>query len=235
MPTAEQVVTTAWTPPPTITGFSGTALEESSAIQLNWDQSTLTTTDFVTYRIYRRIVGEELYTILKDITDLTVTEYRDDTAGQTVQYEYIVTQYKAVVGDIPLESNQGDVVSIALVTDAWFMILMGNFVSAALELNVIEEEHSAVVQQEVFEPLASNRKRVVRGNVLGDEGSITAFFDTSSITDTKAFMERLKNTKGPHLLKSPFGDVWFVEFDAPGFKYTTGGHMEISTGWVEVV
>lgn len=231
MPTATTIVTAAWTPPPTLTGFSGSALETESAIQLNWDASTLSDLDFNNYRIYRREAGDELWSILIDLPNKTTEEYRDEHAGQTITYEYIITQFKVVVGDVPLESDQSEIVTAALESDAWFIVPTG---LAALELFVTEEEHSAVVQQEVFEPLASSRKRVVRGNVLGNEGSLTSQHDNSVARITKNYFETLKTFKGPHLLKSAFGDVWIVEFDAPGYKYLAGGHLEVSFGWVEI-
>lgn len=235
MPVAEQVVTSAWTPPHTIVGFSGTAEETASHIMLNWDQSTLSEADFTNYRVYRRLAGDTLWTIMIDIPNISVTSFEDNTAGQTIQYEYMVTQFKEVVGDVPLESDPSDIVNIALQSDAWFIVMLTGSQTAALELVVTDEEHSSVVQQEVFEPLASNRKRMIRGTVLGDEGSVTAVFDTSQARFAKQQFEIVKNFSGPHILKSPFGDVWFVEFDAPGYKYGTGGHLTVSIGWVEVV
>lgn len=231
MPTSTTTVTAAWEPPPTITGFSGSALEEESAIQLNWDGSTLTDEDFSHYRIYRREMGDELYTVLVDIANKTTVEYSDETAGQTIVYEYIITQYKIITGDAPLESEPSETVTATLESDAWYIVPTG---LPARELIVIDEEHSSVIQQEVFEPLATNRKRIIRGNVMGDEGSVTSRFDTHDARSAKTYFETLNGIKGPHLLKSPFGDVWIVEVDAPGFKYLTGGHLEVTFGWVEI-
>ncbi len=234
MPTIEEVVTSSWTPPNTVTGFSGTAVEPSSHVMLNWDTSALADADFVMYRIYRREPGG-VWATLVDITNKTIATYNDKTAGQTTNYQYKITQYKAVVGDVPLESDSSDIVSIALTTDGWFIVNTGSLSFDAMELNVTSEEHSSVVQQEVFEPLAASRKRIVRGSVLGDEGSFTAIFDQADSKVARERLDQLKRTVGPHILKSPFGDVWFVSFDAPAFKYTTGGHLEITMGWVQVV
>jgi hypothetical protein len=44
----------------------------------------------------------------------------------------------------------------------------------------------------------------------------------------------LKSTAGPHLLKSPFGDVWEVEFGGPGKEYQGGGHITVTLTWTEV-
>ena len=234
MPSSLAVVTTAWVPPAFITGFSGTAEETQSYIMLNWDVSTLSAADFSHYSIYRRVMGADLWSELVQISDKNINVYKDNTAGQTIQYEYIITQFKAITGDVPLESAESDTVSIALATDAWFTIMLQSGGYEALEVNVTDEDHSSVIQQEVFEPIASLRKRVVRGNVMGDEGSFTCLFDTVDAGLARQHFSTMSENKGPHILKSPFGDVWFVEFDAPGFKYRTGGHLEIKIGWVEV-
>ena len=91
-----------------------------------------------------------------------------------------------------------------------------------------------MVQQEVFEPLSGTRKRIVRGLTLGYEGSFTCLFDVAQSRTSKEFFQILSATPGPHVLKSAFGDVWRVEYDAPAFKYTRGGHLEVTIGWVEI-
>lgn len=231
MPVDSTVITAAWTPPPTITGFSGTSLEEESAAQLNWDVSTLADEDFTHYSIYRRELNDDLFVALVEISNKATVEYRDESAGQTIPYEYAITQFKGVIGDVPLESDYSEIVTVKLESDAWFVVPSS---MVALELFVTDEEHSAVVQQEVFEPLATNRKRIVRGNVLGNEGSITTRHDAAVSRATKLYFEQLKSIKGPHLVKSAFGDVWSAELDAPGYKYLAGGHIEITFGWVEI-
>ncbi len=234
MPVATATITSAWTPPPVITGFSGTADEAESFILLNWDASTLADVDFNHYTLYRRIVGETLWTPVMEITNKTTNMYEDNMAGQTTQYEYIITQFKGVVGDVPLESDESEIVTIALVTDAWFVVANDAGMYHALEVNVTDEDHTSVIQQEVFEPIASIRKRVVRGNVMGDEGQFTSLFDTSLVAAARLHFMLINDNKGPHILKSPFGDVWMVEFDAPSFRYRPGGHLEIKIGWVEI-
>lgn len=233
MPTVEEVVTSSWTPPDTVVGFSGTAVEPDSHIMLNWDASSLPAVDFAFYRLYRRTIGGE-WEVLIDISNQSTMMHEDKTAGQTVQYQYMITQYQTVVGDVPLESDPSDIVSVALTTDAWFIVMLHNNLFHALELTVTTEEHSSVIQQEVFEPLASTRKRIVRGNILGDEGSLTFVFDQMDSKMAREHMGHIKMSTGPHILKSPFGDVWHVSFDAPAFKYLPAGHLEVTIGWVEV-
>ena len=234
MATATSTISAAWEPPPVITGFSGSVNEEMSYVMLMWDPSGLADADFESYRIYRREAGDMAWEILAVITNKAMTMYEDYLAGQTLVYEYKINQFKVIAGDVPLSSEDSDIVTTGLTADAWFLMMTHGDIHKSIELIVTSEDHSAVVQQEVFEPLAGTRKRIVRGLTLGNEGSLTAIFDNSIARQRKEFFETLSATAGPHILKSAFGDVWLVEFDAPGFKYTTGGHLEVSIGWVEI-
>lgn len=227
-------VTAAWTPPATITGFSGTPVEESSHIKLNWDASTMSDTDFAYYNLYRREVGADAFDLLVQITNKTTTEHIDRFAGQQVNYEYMIIQYQNIPGDVELEGEQSEIVTAILSTDAWFTIIHSDGAYTPLEFNVIEETHNDVIQQEIFEPIASDRKRIVRGNVLGQEGSMQFLVDVSVVPTYITQLKNVRRSPGPHILKSPFGDVWEVEFDAPGYRYQPAGHLEVTIGWVQI-
>jgi len=237
MPTASSAISTAWTPPEPISGLSSSVIEELSHIQLNWTISELPDVDFLYYQVQRRLLGTMDWVVLRTESGKVNTEWRDATAGQGVTYQYRIQQFKNISGDVPLESEQGDVATAALESDVWFVI--GNEdpygEASSFEIPVSGESHTRPIQQEVFEPIASNRKKVARGNVLGYEGSITIRWTTDERALAKTQLEFLAVNSGPHLLKSPFGDVWRVEFDAPDYKYSGGGHLQVEIGWVEVV
>lgn len=237
MATSSSTFTTAWTPPESIVGLSASVVEELSHIQLNWDISELADIDFLYYEVQRREVGTTSWTVIKRETGKTNTEWKDVAAGQGITYEYRVQQFKNIPGDTPLESDEGDVATAALESDVWFVI--GNEdpydEDHAFELPIAGEAHTRPIQQEVFEPIASNRKKVARGNVLGYEGSLSIRWTTTERTTAKTQLDFLTTFPGPHLLKSPFGDVWRVEFDSPDYKYAGGGHLDVEIGWVEVV
>lgn len=115
-----------------------------------------------------------------------------------------------------------------------------------IELPVSEEDHEAIIQQEAFEPLGSNRKLIIRGFVLGDEGNLTMTFmnddipapwdDQVTINETvmgRRLFTYLESNPGPHILKSPFGDVWDVQFEGPAYQWLPGGHLQVSVRWIE--
>lgn len=237
MATTTSAVTTSWVPPDPVDALSATVVEELSHIQLNWGASTLSDTDFYRYRIDRRLSGQTVWTTLSTISNKATTQYKDASGGQGVAYEYQVVVQKNIPGDAPLDSDNNIVVSAMLESDVWFVIGNENPEDEvhSFELPVAEESHTRPIQQEVFEPIVKNRKKVARGNVLGYEGTLDLVWNSSERTTAKTQLDFLATNFGPHYLKSPFGDVWRVEFDAPDYKYRGGGHLQVQVGWVEVV
>ena len=230
--TDTHTVTATWTPPDAVEDFSATVDEDTSIVTLNWLQST--EGDFAYYRVYRRRSGDATWTRLATISNIGTTYYKDYYAGQGYTYEYKLTQFVTVSGDSDLESVDSDFTSALLESDVWFAIGADRSVSHSGELPVVDEDHTLIVQQEVFEPLGGKRKAVVRGNVLGYEGTMSLMWSSSEREGAKSLITYLAETGGPHVLKSPMGDVWDVDFSGPGIKYMPGGHMNTTLSWTEV-
>lgn len=231
--TDEHTVTAAWDAPPQIEGFSATADETTSIVELQWAQTSLTD-DFVKYQIYRRKAGEPAFTPYDIVSTASQTSYQDLYAGNAVMYEYGITVFKSIPGDVALESDMSDVPSVIMNADVWYVIPSTHEQTYAMELPVSQESHQSPVQQEVFEPLGSNRKVVIRGNVLGAEGSLDILWKDEEVTSAQIKLDHLAGTEGPHILKSPFGDVWLVDFAGPAKKYLSGGHLQVTLQWIEV-
>lgn len=237
MPKTTASFTVTYTPPAALTGLSATVIEELSHIRLDWDATSLSGSDFNRYQVERKLPGSTSWTILATITDSARTYYKDATAGQGEVYNYRVIQYQTIPGDSPIAGEEGDVLTASLESDVWFVIGNENpdDETHAFELPVSGERHTRPIQQEVFEPIARNRKKVARGNVLGYEGTLQIMWTNEERATAKDQLNFLATDPGPHLLKSPFGDVWEVEFDAPDYTYSGGGHLAVEIGWVEVV
>lgn len=242
MGSATATTTSSWTPPPALTGFSATVNEDQSYISLNWDDSTLLAADFDYYQLYRRVTGDTTWTPFATIKNQSQSYYYDYSAGQGVSYDYYVTQLEVIPGDADLESPSPGAITVSLTTDTWFLIGADFSVSHIFELPVTAEQHTQPIQQEVFEPLGSNRKTIARGNVLGMEGNLTIdWLDTERVLALSQ-VSYITNTAGPHILKSPFGDVWMVEFVSGGtsggssstITYLPGGNVEVVLSWIEV-
>ncbi len=236
MPTVSVTITTAWVPPPALTGLQKTVMEEFSHILLVWTGSSLSDVDFEKYTVYRRVVNDVAWAVIGTITDKSTAQWIDVYAGVGILYEYKVTQWKVIVGDVPLESADGDIAEAMLESDVWFVIGRSDPTDTAnsFELPVSSETHTRPIQQELFEPIVGVRKKVARGNTLGYEGSIDLRYMSSERVAAKIQLMFLAEVQGPHVLKSPFGDVWLVEFDSPDYRYLGGGNLDVQIGWVEV-
>lgn len=219
--------------PPSVEGFSATVLEDRSSIYLNWDASTLGSA-FVTYVIYRRRVGEDDWGMIGTAKPESNTQFTDYYAGQSVQYEYRVTVVKSVTNEPDIESPDSDIATAALDSDVWFVVGRDRADSHIFELPVVDESHSRPVQQEVFEPLGTNRKTVARGFVLGYEGSMDITWTPEEKFTAEAQVDYLLYDAGPHILKNPFGDVYEVTFGTPDGKYGPVGVQDMTLTWIEV-
>jgi len=173
----------------------------------------------------------ELYAQLPNLTSTAFTDYM---AGMNTNYQYKVTVFKAVAGDVAIESNPSDVNTAVISDDMWYVIGADGDPSHMFELPVTVETHTEPIQQEVFEPLGSNRKTIVRGKVLGAEGTMTCLWTDSQRVLAMTQIDYIKNNAGPHILKSPFGDVWRVEFAGPAKTYQPGGAISVDLAWTEV-
>jgi hypothetical protein len=218
--------------PPALEGLSATVYEDQSRIRLEWDQTTLSDAEFVTYIIYRKKVGDDNWGMIGLAKPSTRLAFNDWYAGQQTMWEYRVTVVKLINGEPDLESPDSDIVQARLESDVWFVI--GQDRDHIFELPVESENHTRPVQQEAFEPLGSNRKAVVRGFVLGHEGTIDLHWQPSEKAEADENMQYILYGAGPHILKNPFGDVYEVTFGSQDAEYGTGGQKITTLTWIEV-
>jgi hypothetical protein len=225
---------TSWTAPAAITNFTGADDTSLSSVVLQWTQSALAGSDFRKYTIYRRETGDTEWSSYADITSQSTVIYYDYEAANNVSYDYKITQWKIIPGDSDLESADSDISTVILDTDSWHVVGADRAQSHIFELPVTAAPFSEPVQQEIFEPLGTSRKVVIRGRTLGAEGNLTCLWDTSERPDAVTQIEYIKSNRGPHILKSPFGDIWLVEFSGPTKDYGAGGRMQATLVWTEV-
>lgn len=239
--------------PDPITGLSLTTDNESSFVQLDWDAwATQTGHTFKNYQIERRLVQDDSFTVIGTVSPRTNSTYTDWYAAEGVMYQYRVTVQTTKTGnenvlESPDDTNGGNLATGILDTEAWMFVGYDRSPEHIAELFVSDESHNRPVQQESFETLGSNRKTIIRGFVLGNEGSITIIYNGANMvpspTDPQVFypetvlgrrlVDYLTFHAGPHILKSPFGDVWDVEFASPEYKWMQGGHLQVDLSWIE--
>jgi hypothetical protein len=228
------LVTTNWTAPDPIVEFSALADLDYSAVRLWWEESTVTPAEFRKYRIYRKLPSDIEWSFLVDLTNRSTVEYKDFMTANTVTYQYKITQWQKVTGDADLESGDSDIAEETLDADSWYIVGADRAPAHIFEVPVTAAPFQEPVQQEVFEPLGTSRKVIVRGKTLGAEGSLQCRWKDDEREIGKAHIEYIKSNAGPHILKSPFGDIWQVEFSGPTKDYMGGGHMNATLVWTEV-
>jgi hypothetical protein len=226
-------VSTNWAGPAAIQNFIANGDELYSAVKLDWTQSTLGSS-FRKYTIYRKRLDESVWTILTEIPSINTTHFDDYLTAYGVPYEYKATQWSIVIGDADLESSDSDLATEFLENDAWYVVGYDRNPAHIFELPVLAAPFIEPVQQEVFEPLGTNRKVIIRGKVMGAEGTMTCKWDESQRDAAVLQVMYIKSNQGPHILKSPFGDVWQVEFNGPSKDYELGGHLNVALTWTEV-
>ena len=227
-------VTSDWTAPDAPADFVANQDDATSSVILEWTVSNLLAADFSYYQIYRREQGDAAWTAYATETNQSVVSYTDFFAANDTPYDYKITVFKVVPGDVDLESVDSDIAAVLIDTDVWFVIGADRATAHCFELPVSSETHDEPIQQEVFEPLGSRRKTIVRGKVLGNEGSLEVKWQADEREAAKGYLRYLADNAGPHILKSPFGDLWLVEFGGTSRAYATGGHYAVTLTWIEV-
>jgi hypothetical protein len=227
-------LTTNWSGPAAVADFIALADETYSAVRLSWAQSQLAGNAFRKYTIYRKKVTDFTWSILTEIPSISTLSYNDYMAAYDVAYEYKITQWSIVVGDADLQSGDSDLSTESLEADSWYVIGWDRNPDHIFELPVIAGPFAEPVQQEVFEPLGTSRKVIIRGKVMGAEGTLGCKWDASQRQTAIEQIDYIKSNAGPHILKSPFGDIWQVEFNGPTKDYEMGGHITINLTWTEV-
>jgi hypothetical protein len=252
-PSTVNVVVLLEAPDP-VTGLSVTTFPSRSLTQLEWDVNVMPTGQhhFVAYTIYKRLPNDEDWQYVGQQTNRTRPIYNDYYAGNGITYQYRVVAVATKEGisiemESPDDDDGGNIASSTLDSDVWMLIGKDRDSSHISELFVDKESHNRPVQQEEFETLGSDRKVIIRGFVLGHEGSISTIWtneDHVALDDEQSvynhtiigrrIVDYLTREPGPHILKSPFGDVWDVTFSAPDYEWQPGGHLYVELTWIEV-
>jgi hypothetical protein len=238
--------------PNPITGVDTIANENLSSVLLTWNETTLKSGHtFIAYRVYRRRPNITDWELAGDVFKIEKTSFTDWYAGNTVTYQYVVrgVTTKSAVGvemESPDDPNGGSFGETAISNDNWTFVGADRSPEHVANLAVTDESHNRPIQQEVFETLGSSRKVIMRGFVLGHEGSITTIWLNREVTlpedeqittlDTvvgRRLVNYLTFHAGPHILKSPFGDVWDSQFTSPEYRWLQTGHLEVTLEYVE--
>jgi hypothetical protein len=238
--------------PNPITGLFPTSYEGLSLVRLEWDINILKTNhSFVAYRVYKRLVNDDEFQFVADVTNRSTNFYNEWYAGNTVNYEYTVRAVTTKTGvgvemESPDDPSGGSLAAVLLDDDNWVLVGASRDPDHVITLLVESENHNRPIQQEEFETLGSDRKVIMRGFVLGHEGSIETVWQNKEVAlpsdeqvlynETvigRRLVDYITFNPGPHILKSPFGDVWDVQFMTPEYKWMAVGNLSVVLNWIE--
>ena len=238
--------------PPAITGLDAVAYRDASRIQLGWNQTWVKPYHtFIGYRIYRKKWYEKKYREIAFLPNITWTGFHDYYAGNSINYNYKVVGVtsKAGIGtylESPDDPNRGNLKIAQNATDNWTLVGNDRAAGHIYDMIVNDESHTRPIQQEEFETLGADRKTIIRGFVLGHEGTLSTIWQNRDDPQPGDAQEKLNHTqigrdlidyityhRGPHIVKSPFGDVWDVQFLDPEYRWLPAGDLQIDLRYIE--
>ena len=220
--------TTAFTPPPPIEGLTATAIG-GAAIVLEWSPSTLSPEDFVAYIVARSLTGGDDFVEVATIPDQATTTWADYAAPLDRPVYYRVSQ-----ANLDFVSDPVEVVT-ALEGCAWWLVTPGA-PDASFELpNVTAYEGEFPMQQVEHEPLGRPLKLVESGELLGEQGNLTAHLLPIHDPQVLALLRAAASGSSTSvLLKTPYGEVFSVAIGTIRRVRLTGGRQEVSFRYVAV-
>ena len=227
-----------------------TANAERSNIYLTWTRPTDSPPVYIKgYRLYRKKRWLEDYQLIAEFFSPSQTSWTDYYAGNSVNYTYKIVAIGQKAGSGVFIEGQDEADSFWTIqnnSDNWTIVGRDRNAAHIYDMIVVDEDHNRPIQQEEFETLGADRKVIMRGFVLGHEGSITAIWTNTSDPLPKDEQEYVNHTQigrslieymtfdaGPHIIKSPFGDVWDVQILTPEYKWLPSGHLETTIKYVE--
>lgn len=223
---------------------------ERSNIYLEWSRPSDNPPVYVKgYRLYRKKRWKEDYVLIAEFHSPVQTAWTDYYAGNSIDYTYKIVAIGQKAGTgvyIEGSDESGSFWTLQNNSDNWTIVGRDRNAAHIYDMVVVDEDHNRPIQQEEFETLGSDRKVIMRGFVLGHEGSITAIWTNTDdplpqdeqeyVNHTeigRSLIEYLTFDAGPHIIKSPFGDVWDVQILTPEYKWLPTGHLETTFKYVE--
>jgi hypothetical protein len=223
---------TTWTPP---TAGDIALTSDVYKVTISWTNVNLDS-DFVSWRVYRKY-NKAASTAL-DVDDTANTwvmiyetsdvassyQYRDYFAPMGKLISYIVVQVVDRFGSV-IESNIPTPATVTMSGDRYYFVPavpIGSIASFEAS-NVTADSFTREIETETLHVIGRGRQ-VQIGDDLGYDGSYTiALRNPDTARSDREFIELLcAGTGGGVFVRSPFGDVLFVNFSSPQFDRMAG-------------
>lgn len=203
---------TAWTPP-AAPPFSVTVTSYTTLgyVQVAWTNAAKDS-DFVSWRVYRRAVGDQVWELLtENPIDTATYVWNDYSACSGVSYQYAVVQTANRFGSL-IESVY-NTVTVAPKTDDYWLIDLDPTLGSKFKLNnVTADSYTDEYESETINIIGKGRK-LDEGTHWGLNGSLVAkLYDdaTQTARQKRQIIMGMRSAQRLVYLRTPFGDFYPV-------------------------
>lgn len=211
--------------------------EDNGYVRLTWQ--AVADTAFVAWRVYRRKVGDQAWTRLAEIPEMTVTEYHDWLVPAMETYDYYVVQV-VLRYDTPVESVVGSPVRVQLGVGGYWFIDQVSSDNNVHVFSVSDETYTDMNEQAEYTVVGRGR-HVDEGESIGVSGSMTAKLRDDrfgTARQKKQDIEALRKRKIPVYFRNPFGDIKLIALGDIGVTRIAGvgqaEFVDLSIPYLEV-
>lgn len=184
---------------------NASALETDGHVLVSWYTTTMT--GFQYWAVYRKEGSSATWEIVEQITEPSVTTYKDWQVKGNTTYQYFIAQRA---------NNQHYVqTGIEEVTTGsggyWLIDPIDETNNLKLH-NVTQDNYKNVVEKVAY-LVVGRGMHVDIGEQMGREGQLTAQLRGTSLVSARQQKEALENLyllKKPVYLRNPFGDLWYI-------------------------
>lgn len=199
--------------------IDGSDYANTAKVHLDWS-STQQDPTFQVWRVYRRIEGDNEWTLVAD--NLLTKSYDDYLAPSDTPLEYAVVQVALSFGE-PVESGY-PVNSFQGQNEHYYIVCPDDTSLNMLLYNVTADSFSDE-QEMAHLNLIGRGRRVEYGTRYGQTGSLTAQLRNNPYITARGqriAIEMLRNSQLKVYLRNPFGDVWAVAMNTAQFTRVPG-------------
>ncbi len=205
------------------------------------DDEAVRDADFMAWRVYRRVLGEEEWVFLHESTAPAVFVYEDWLAPANVALEYVMVQVAGRFAE-PVESEREPLGTTATAERYWLVHPGDRSKSLPLH-SVVSDSYSDEYEEATLNLIGRGRK-VEHGTRFGYTGTLVAQLRDQQVAgktarQQKVELERLKAERREVFLRTPFGDVWQVSMSNVSISRVAGvgsrEFVDVTVPYLEVV
>lgn len=205
-------------------------VDTAGFVSVTWRDATADAA-FINWKVYRRELGKQAWTLLKTITDVNTREYRDYLVVAGVSYSYAVTQTatrsgEPVEGPVGFRDDYGNIVPEGRTTTApismyWLIDSVDG--SFSVGLPGVNSDSPTLEFEDASYTIIGRGRHVDYGDELGYSGSLTVKVrNPEPISTIRQKVETLRRRKRTLYLRTPHGRLIAVALGNIGWSPLAG-------------